>query len=53
MILLLSGVEEWTAPEIAAEVGLSPGAVRTRLSRLRGKMADVLSVALEENDTPV
>lgn len=50
MILLLSGVEEWTAPEIAAEVGLTPGAVRTRLSRLRDKVAGALSVALEEND---
>lgn len=50
MILLLSGVEEWTAPEIAGEVGLTPGAVRTRLSRLRDKVAAALSVTLEEND---
>lgn len=49
MILLLSGVEEWTAPEIAGEMGLTPGAVRTRLSRLRDKVAEALSVTLEEN----
>lgn len=50
MILLLSGVEEWTAPEIAGELGLTPGAVRTRLSRLREKLAASLSVTWEEND---
>jgi RNA polymerase sigma-70 factor (ECF subfamily) len=50
MILLLSGVEEWTAPEIAGEIGLTPGAVRTRLSRLREKVAAALSVTLEESD---
>jgi len=49
MILLLSGVEEWTAPEIAGELGLTAGAVRTRLSRLREKVA-ALSVTLEKND---
>jgi RNA polymerase sigma-70 factor (ECF subfamily) len=43
MILLLSGVEDWTASEIAGELGLTPGAVRTRLSRLRSKMQVVLA----------
>jgi RNA polymerase sigma-70 factor (ECF subfamily) len=34
-VLLLAEAEGWTAPEIAAEVGVSAGAVRTRLSRAR------------------
>ncbi len=34
-ILLLAEAEGWTGPEIAAELGLSPGAVRSRLMRAR------------------
>lgn len=34
-ILLLSELEDYTAPEIGAELGLTAGAVRTRLTRLR------------------
>jgi RNA polymerase sigma factor (sigma-70 family) len=46
LILLLAEVEDFTAPEIAAEVGLSPGAVRTRLTRLRERVRAVLEPLL-------
>ena len=42
-ILLLSEVEDFTAPEIAARLGLSAGAVRTRLTRLRERVRSALS----------
>ena len=38
VIVLLAEVEDWTAPEIAAELGLSDGAVRARLSRARARL---------------
>jgi RNA polymerase sigma-70 factor, ECF subfamily len=41
-ILLLAEVEDFSAPEIAARLGLSPGAVRTRLTRLRGRIRAAL-----------
>lgn len=41
-ILILSEAEDWTGPEIAAALGLSAGAVRVRLTRLRGKLRDKL-----------
>lgn len=45
MILLLSDAEDWRAPEIAEALEMTPGAVRTRLSRvrrgLRGKLEPV------------
>lgn len=34
-VLLLAEADGWTGPEIAAELGVSPNAVRTRLSRAR------------------
>lgn len=34
-VLLLAEAEGWTGPEIAAEIGVTPNAVRTRLSRAR------------------
>lgn len=37
-LFLLAEAEEWTAPELAEEFGISAGAVRTRLSRIRAKM---------------
>jgi RNA polymerase sigma-70 factor (ECF subfamily) len=37
-ILLLSEAEGWTGPEIAAELHLSPVAVRSRLSRARARL---------------
>ncbi len=46
MILLLAEVEEFTAPEIAARLGISPGAVRTRLTRLRERVRTSLDPLL-------
>jgi RNA polymerase sigma-70 factor, ECF subfamily len=48
-LLLLAELEDWTAAEIGAELGLSPGAVRTRLTRLRTRVREALSPVLEEN----
>lgn len=45
-ILLLAEVEDWTAPEIGSQLGLSAGAVRTRLTRTRAKLRSVLAAAL-------
>ncbi len=49
-IVLLAEAEGWTGPEIAERVGLSPGAVRVRLSRARAKLRERLRQALEVND---
>jgi RNA polymerase sigma factor (sigma-70 family) len=42
-LLLLAEVEDFSAAEIGAELGLSAGAVRTRLSRLRERLLPELS----------
>lgn len=42
VIVLLAEIEDWTAREIAAELGLSEGAVRTRLSRARTRLRQAL-----------
>lgn len=42
-VLLLAEAEGWTGPEIAAELALSPNAVRSRLSRARRVMRDQLA----------
>lgn len=47
-VLILFEIEDWTADEIGRELGYSPGAVRTRLSRLRGRMREALEPALTE-----
>lgn len=49
LTLLLAEVEGWSAPEIAAELGLTPGAVRTRLTRIRGRLRKALAPALHEH----
>jgi RNA polymerase sigma-70 factor (ECF subfamily) len=41
-ILVLSQLEAFSASEIGAELGLSAGAVRTRLSRLRDRLVEKL-----------
>lgn len=46
-VLLLSEVEGMSAPEVAERVGISAGAVRTRLSRLRARMRHALAGELE------
>ncbi len=43
LIVLLTEVEGWRAPEVAAELGLSSGAVRTRLARLRARLRRALT----------
>jgi DNA-directed RNA polymerase specialized sigma24 family protein len=40
--VLLAELEDLSAAEIGAELGLSEGAVRTRLSRLRARIVEVL-----------
>lgn len=47
--LLLSELEEFSAAEIGSQLGLSAGAVRTRLSRLRARLAPELSRRLQLN----
>lgn len=42
VLLLLSDAHGWKGPELAEELGLSPGAVRTRLSRARAKLREHL-----------
>jgi RNA polymerase sigma factor (sigma-70 family) len=42
LIVLLSEVDGFEAPEVAERVGLSPGAVRTRLSRIRKRLREAL-----------
>ena len=42
LIVLLSGIEGWTAPEIAAELEITPDTARTRLSRARRKLREQL-----------
>jgi RNA polymerase sigma-70 factor (ECF subfamily) len=41
-ILLLAELEDYTGPQIASELGLSAGAVRTRLTRLRKRLREGL-----------
>jgi RNA polymerase sigma-70 factor, ECF subfamily len=48
-VLILSELEDWTATEVGAELGLSPGAVRTRLSRLRAGLRQALEPALTDS----
>jgi len=46
-VLLLAEIEGYTAPEIGAELGLSAGAVRTRLTRARQRLRGGLGGFLE------
>jgi len=41
-IVLLAEVEDWRASEISAELGLSEGAVRTRLTRARTRLRQAI-----------
>lgn len=47
-VLLLAEVEGYTGPEIAAELGLSAGAVRTRLTRSRQRLRTGLAPFIDE-----
>ncbi len=44
-ILILAEGEGWTGPEIAKEMDMSPGAVRTRLTRIRQRLRSTLEPA--------
>ncbi len=46
-ILILADAQGLKGPEIAAELGMSPGAVRTRLSRVHARLRDHLAPLLE------
>ena len=48
-VLLLSEVEGMTAPEVAERLGISAGAVRTRLSRLRIRLREALAPPLRKS----
>ncbi len=45
-IVLLAEGEGWTGPEIAAELGLSAGAVRVRLTRSRARLRKLMAERL-------
>ena len=47
-ILLLAELDDFSAAEIGAELHMSEGAVRTQLSRLRGRVA----LALQKKNEP-
>ena len=49
-VVLLAEAEGWTGPEIAERLEISPGAVRTRLSRARARLRDHLTEAIEVDD---
>jgi RNA polymerase sigma-70 factor (ECF subfamily) len=48
-LLLLAEVEGMAAPEVAERLGITSGAVRTRLSRLRARLRQSLRRDLEES----
>lgn len=52
-ILLLAELEGYTGPQIAAELGISAGAVRTRLTRLRQRLRDGLTAFIEPAADPL
>ena len=41
-LVLLADAEDWTAPEIGAQLDMTPEAVRTRLSRAHRRLRDAL-----------
>lgn len=49
-ILILAEAEDWTGPEIALALGMTAGAVRVRLTRMRGKLRDRLAALRPERD---
>ncbi len=44
VLVLLSEAEEWTGPEIAEELKMTPSAVRSRLTRARKKLRDSMGI---------
>ena len=47
-ILILADAQGWKAPEIAEQLGMTPGSVGTRLSRTHKKLRGMLTPKLEE-----
>lgn len=52
LILLLAEAEDWTGPQIAERTGMTPGAVRTRLSRARARMRKEVSDWMDQQNLP-
>ncbi|MEZ4465959.1 MAG: sigma-70 family RNA polymerase sigma factor [bacterium] len=50
-LVLLADGEGWTAPELADRVQMSPGAVRTRLSRARRALRAAMAAHVEGAET--
>ena len=48
LLLLLADGEGWTGPEIAERLGITPGATRVRLHRVRAKVRERLGPLLEK-----
>ena len=46
-LVLLAEVEGWTGPELAEHLGRSPGAIRTKLARLRARLRARLGSGME------
>jgi RNA polymerase sigma-70 factor (ECF subfamily) len=42
VVVVLSDVEGWSAPQIAEELTMKPGTVRVRLHRARGRLREIL-----------
>jgi len=53
LILLLAEAEDWTGPQIAERVGMTPGAVRTRLSRARARMRKEVTDQIDQQELPI
>lgn len=51
LVVLLSEVDGFDAPEVAERVGLTPGAVRARLTRIRQRLRTALRPFLPESET--
>jgi RNA polymerase sigma-70 factor (ECF subfamily) len=51
VIILLAEAEDWTGPEIAEKLGMTPGAVRTRLSRARTRVRAAMKERVKPGET--
>ncbi|MBW1876866.1 MAG: sigma-70 family RNA polymerase sigma factor [Deltaproteobacteria bacterium] len=51
VIVLLAEAEDWTGPEIADKLGMTSGAVRTRLSRARTRVRAAMQERVETGET--
>jgi RNA polymerase sigma-70 factor (ECF subfamily) len=51
VIVMLAEAEDWTGPEIADKLGMTPGAVRTRLSRARTRVRSAMQERMKTGET--